>query len=98
MNTAASAAVADDHLVEGEFVEFDGERYYVIRNVDRMQPFFVSIISNVDHWLFISSTDGWSGIAGNRTFPLHYCRQDPRKYGAYREQDPPPRHGKWQHG
>ena len=44
--------------IEGEFVDFADERYYVIRNVDRMQPFFISVISNVDHWLFISSTGG----------------------------------------
>ena len=42
----------------GEFIDFQGERYYVIRNVDRMPPFFMSIVSNVDHWLFISSTGG----------------------------------------
>jgi len=38
--------------VTGEFVDVDGERYYVIRNVDRMPPFFVSVISSADHWLF----------------------------------------------
>ncbi len=44
--------------VSGEFVDFAGERYYAIRNVDSMGPFFVSVISNVDHWLFVSSTGG----------------------------------------
>ncbi len=48
----------DNHTVTGEFVNFAGERFYAIRNVDRMAPFFVSVISNVDHWLFISSTGG----------------------------------------
>ena len=44
--------------VSGEFIDFAGERYYVIRNVDKMEPFFISVISNADHWLFVSSTGG----------------------------------------
>ena len=44
--------------VSGEFVDIDGERYYAIYNVDRMEPFFISIVSDKDHWLFISSTGG----------------------------------------
>ena len=42
----------------GEFLDFAGERYFVIRNVERMAPFFVSVISADDHWLFVSSTGG----------------------------------------
>ena len=49
---AAKAAVS------GEFTDFDGERCYVIRNVDHMEPFFISVISDVDHWLFASSNGG----------------------------------------
>ena len=44
--------------VTGEFLTLAGEQYYVIRNVDRMPPFFISLVSNSDHWLFISSTGG----------------------------------------
>ncbi len=47
-----------DNTVSGEFLDFDGDRYYAIRNVDTMPPFFISVISNVDHWLFVSSTGG----------------------------------------
>ncbi len=52
------AAAGDSAGVAGEFVDLDGERYYAIRNVDRMDPFFISIISHDDHWLFVSSTGG----------------------------------------
>jgi len=48
----------DQGDVNGEFLDMAGERYYVIRNVDQMAPFFISVISNVDHWLFVSSTGG----------------------------------------
>ena len=44
--------------MSGEFIDLAGERFYAIHNVDRMAPFFVSVISNVDHWLFVSSTGG----------------------------------------
>jgi len=44
--------------VSGEFIDLDGERYYAIHNMDKMPPFFMSIISDSDHWLFVSSTGG----------------------------------------
>ncbi len=44
--------------VTGDFVTLMGERFYAIRNVDKMDPFFMSIVSDADHWLFISSTGG----------------------------------------
>ncbi|MDJ0777387.1 MAG: hypothetical protein QNJ85_05965, partial [Gammaproteobacteria bacterium] len=44
--------------VTGEFINMAGERYYAIRNVDRMAPFFISLVSNSDHWLFVSSAGG----------------------------------------
>lgn len=42
--------------VKGEFVNLDGERFYKIENVDQMDPFFISVVSASNHWLFISST------------------------------------------
>jgi hypothetical protein len=48
----------DDRRVSGEFITLGGERYYAIYNVDKIDPFFISVISDKDHWLFISSTGG----------------------------------------
>lgn len=42
--------------VSGQFVERDGELYYQIAGFDRMRPFLMSIVSDADHWMFISST------------------------------------------
>ena len=42
----------------GGFVQFLGERYYRISNYDQMPPFFMSLVSSADHWLFIASTGG----------------------------------------
>jgi hypothetical protein len=48
----------DHHLVQGEFIDLAGERYYAIRNVDKIPPFLISVVSSDDHWLFVSSTGG----------------------------------------
>ncbi len=58
MEEEAVAGPLDRDEVTGEFVDVDGERFYMIRNVDRMAPFLVSVISSADHWLFVSSTGG----------------------------------------
>ncbi|MEL7311814.1 MAG: hypothetical protein AAFN07_09910 [Pseudomonadota bacterium] len=47
-----------DRSITGEFVERYGERYYAIRNVDRIDPFFISMVSHDNHWLFASSNGG----------------------------------------
>jgi len=57
-NSIVSAAESAGEQVRGKFVDVDGERYYAIQNVDRMPPFFISVVSNDDHWLFASSTGG----------------------------------------
>ncbi len=41
--------------IEGRQVVLDGEEFYRIANYDRMRPFFLSIVSSADHWMFISS-------------------------------------------
>lgn len=43
---------------DGRFVELDGESYYRIGNVDRMPPFLMSIASDTDLWMFVTSTGG----------------------------------------
>jgi hypothetical protein len=58
--TPSSPAPDDHHRVRGEFVDLAGERWYAIRDVDKMPPFFISVVSNDDHWLFASSTGGLS--------------------------------------
>jgi hypothetical protein len=54
----AQTPASPDAPISGEFMDFAGERYYAIHNVDQMDPFFVSVISDVDHWLFVSSSGG----------------------------------------
>ncbi len=51
-----ATGIGDD--VSGKFVDLAGERFYAIYNVDKMPPFFITVVSDSDHWLFVSSTGG----------------------------------------
>ncbi len=44
--------------VNGKYVTLLGELYYCIDHYDQMPPFFMSVVSNSDHWMFISSSGG----------------------------------------
>lgn len=50
----------DMHTVKGELITFENESYYKISNSDKMRPFFMSIVSDSNHWMFISSNGGLS--------------------------------------
>ncbi|MBX2957270.1 MAG: hypothetical protein KF846_13990 [Cyclobacteriaceae bacterium] len=41
-------------------VRIDNEVYFQISNVDKMRPFFMSILSDSNHWIFIGSNGGLS--------------------------------------
>jgi hypothetical protein len=42
----------------GEYVLLLGEPFYKIQNFDALEPFFMTVVSGSDHWLFISSKGG----------------------------------------
>jgi hypothetical protein len=44
--------------VKGEIVSIRNEDFYCIRNFDRMDPFLMSIVSNSNHWMYLSSKGG----------------------------------------
>ena len=46
--------------IKGELIIFENENYYKISNSDKMRPFFMSMVSDSDHWMFISSNGGLS--------------------------------------
>jgi hypothetical protein len=48
----------ENRQVEGDYVDLKGELFYKIYNYDQMPPFFMSIVSSSDHWMFISSNGG----------------------------------------
>ena len=56
--------------VQGELVEINGENYYKISNSDAMRPFFMSIVSNSNHWMFLSSNGGLTAGRKNSNYSL----------------------------
>ena len=57
-------------LTSGEEVTIKGETFYKITAVDRIRPFFMSIVSHSDHWMFISSTGGLTAGRKNSDLAL----------------------------
>ncbi len=65
-----------DHDTSGKItlqqVQIDYESYYRISNADQMRTFFMSIVSDSNHWMFIGSNGGLSAgrkDAENTLFP-----------------------------
>ncbi|TAE16132.1 MAG: hypothetical protein EAZ95_07950 [Bacteroidetes bacterium] len=48
----------------------NGETFYKISNVHLLRPFFMSIVSDSNHWLFVSSNGGISAGRKNAEFAL----------------------------
>jgi hypothetical protein len=56
--------------VQGSLVSIENETYYKIANNDAMRPFFMSIVSDSNHWMFISSNGGLSAGRKNSEYSL----------------------------
>lgn len=60
--------------VTGQLVDFNDEKYYKVSDFDGMRPFFMSIVSDSDHWMFISSNGGLTAgrkNSDNALFPYY---------------------------
>ncbi len=56
--------------VEMSLVTYQREQYYKIAHHDLMRPFFMSIVSDANHWMFISSNGGLTAGRKNAEFAL----------------------------
>lgn len=59
-----------DSKVKMVVVERDREKYFKIANHDAMRPFFMSIVSDSNHWMFIASNGGLTAGRKNPEFAL----------------------------
>ena len=60
--------------IKGQWVSFENEKFYKIANSDAMRPFFMSIVSDSNHWMFISSNGGLTAgrkDSENALFPYY---------------------------
>lgn len=62
----ASAVKNEEKIVKGEFVELDNEQFYKITNSSQMPDFFMTIVSDSDHWMFLSSNGSLTAGRKNR--------------------------------
>lgn len=56
--TTLAMNATENTSVAGRYLTINGEKYYLIENYDQMQPFFISLASDTDLWMYISSTGG----------------------------------------
>lgn len=47
-----------ESVVNGKLIDYKGEKHYKIANYNQMAPFFMSIVSSSNHWMFLSSNGG----------------------------------------
>ena len=51
-------------------IHIDGEPFYKISNNNQMRPFFMSIVSDSNHWMFVASNGGLTAGRKNAEFSL----------------------------
>ena len=68
--------------VDGGLVDIDGENYFRVSHYDAMPPFFMTVVSNSDHWLFLSTTGGLTAGRGNPDRALFPYTTDDRIHDA----------------
>jgi len=66
-NTPASNNKSE---IKGELTTIDNETYYKISNCHLMRPFFMSLVSDSNHWMFISSNGALSAGRKNSDYAL----------------------------
>jgi hypothetical protein len=56
--------------IDLESVQLDGESYFKISNHDEMRPFLMSLVSDGNHWMFVSSNGGLTAGRKNANYAL----------------------------
>ena len=77
MTTQTSHSV----ISEG-FLDIDGEGFYAIPHADRLGPFLMSVVSDADHWMFVSSGGGLTAGRRHPAIALFPYETDDRLHAA----------------
>jgi hypothetical protein len=70
VSKASSGNAAAGKKVEMQMVTHENERYYKISDHDALRPFFMTIVSDSNHWMYISSNGGLSAGRKNPEYAL----------------------------
>ncbi|WP_223826581.1 hypothetical protein [Flagellimonas sp. S3867] len=62
--------IKENDIKEMEQIKIGNENYFKISNSDNLRPFFMSIVSDSDHWMFISSNGGLTAGRKNAEYSL----------------------------
>ncbi|WP_420319765.1 hypothetical protein [Flagellimonas sp.] len=62
--------IKGNDIKEMEQIKIGNENYFKISNCDDLRPFFMSIVSDSDHWMFISSNGGLTAGRKNAEYSL----------------------------
>lgn len=72
-----------DSQVQGNLVEIDGEKFYRIGHYDLMPDFFMTIVSDSDQWMFISSNGSLSAGRKDRDHAIFPYYTDDKIHDYY---------------
>ncbi len=72
----------------GELVTLAGETWCVIRDYDALRPFLISIVSDSDHWMFVSSSGGLTAGRRNAEHALFPYVTDDKVHDAHHHTGP----------
>ena len=78
MHDLASTTTNHREGATGHLVNIDGTTYYAVEGVDRMPPFLMSIVSDGDRWMFLSSSGGLTAGRRDATRALFPYETDDR--------------------
>ncbi len=67
---SGSVTEASETQVAFKRVIIEGEKFFKISNHDLMRPFFMSLVSDSNHWMFISSNGGLTAGRKNSDYSL----------------------------
>ncbi len=63
-------SIQEENLVEIKRLKIEGENFFCISNHDEIRPFFMSVVSDSHHWMFIASNGGISAGRKNAEYAL----------------------------
>ena len=75
-------------LMDEALVEIDGEGFYAVPDFDQMPPFLMSVVSDGDRWMFVSSSGALTAGRGDATGALFPYETDDRLHQAAGEVGP----------
>lgn len=66
-----------------DYIKINDEGFYKIENSDSLRPFFMSVVSDSDHWMFISSNGGLTAGRKNSEYSLFPYYTDDKLTESY---------------